>query len=249
MPVQLHPGFDAYLNTLALKPTTRANYKQYVRWIERYASEPIDLVLLRDAGKVENFMVQVGKAFDANSTAVRKHKFYPYRRTETLTILRHYRHFLEAESIVSDQAAELERAGEFDPRNEREGKEKVLRSIALRRGQQRFRAALLAAYDNKCALTGTAVESVLEAAHIKPYNGRSTNHVTNGLLLRSDVHALFDLGLLSIAPDTLTIYCSEQVRTEPLYANLHGNTMRTPKEASIHPNKEALRNHFEQRTP
>ncbi|WP_169719739.1 HNH endonuclease, partial [Novosphingobium acidiphilum] len=57
------------------------------------------------------------------------------------------------------------------------------------------------AYDGKCAVTSCAIEPLLEAAHIHPYLGPKTNHVTNGMLLRADIHTLFDLGLLAIAAD------------------------------------------------
>jgi putative restriction endonuclease len=52
-------------------------------------------------------------------------------------------------------------------------------------------------------VTGCTVLAVLEAAHIKPYRGERDNHSENGLLLRSDIHTLFDLDLLGIEPDRL----------------------------------------------
>jgi putative restriction endonuclease len=73
-------------------------------------------------------------------------------------------------------------------------------TVHVRRGQPRFRAALLSAQENHYAITGTAVPSVLEAAHIAPYRGAHTNHVPNGLLLRADVHTLFDLKRLTELP-------------------------------------------------
>jgi len=82
-------------------------------------------------------------------------------------------------------------------------RERASRTIALRRGQPQFRDALLRAYDNRCAVTGTQVVEVLEAAHISPYKGTHTNVVSNGLLLRADVHTLFDLHLLTISADLL----------------------------------------------
>src|SRR5439155_10765234 len=97
------------------------------------------------------------------------------------------------------------------------------------------------------AVTGTFIEDTLEAAHIVPYNGVSTNHVCNGLLLRSDIHALFDLGLLSVNPDTFSIYCSEQIRSEPVYQALHEKELRKPTTQRLRPNRDSLRNHFENR--
>lgn len=66
-------------------------------------------------------------------------------------------------------------------------RERVPASVVVRRGQAQFRMALLKAYRSQCAVTGTAFEPLLEAAHIAPYRGRHTHLVRNGLLLRSDI--------------------------------------------------------------
>ena len=60
---------------------------------------------------------------------------------------------------------------------------------------------------------------VLEAAHITPDHGAETNHSTNGLLLRSDVHVLFDLGLIGIDPDTNLIVTAREL-SDTSYADL-----------------------------
>jgi predicted restriction endonuclease len=141
----------------------------------------------------------------------------------------------------------LEKEGVFNISSQQEGKEKVLRSIALRRGQLKFRNNLLIAYDSSCAVTGTSIKDILEAAHIIPYNGRSTNHISNGLLLRSDIHALFDLRLLSINPETLRVYCSESILQEPMYKELHGAKIKMPSISNQQPGCEALQWHFERK--
>jgi hypothetical protein len=73
-----------------------------------------------------------------------------------------------------------------------------LREVAVRRGQGEFRANLLAAYSRRCAVTGSPVAELLEAAHIIPHAEGRNYRMTNGLLLRADIHTLFDLYLLSI---------------------------------------------------
>lgn len=65
-------------------------------------------------------------------------------------------------------------------------------------GRESFVPAPLAAYSRRCAVTGSAVAELLEAAHIIPHAEGRNYRVTNGLLLRADVHTLFDLYLLSI---------------------------------------------------
>ncbi len=76
----------------------------------------------------------------------------------------------------------------------------------MRRGQQQFRNALLARYHCKCLVTECPIVDLLEAAHICPYRSKADNHPENGLLLRCDLHTLFDLDLLGIEPTTLTVH-------------------------------------------
>ncbi len=90
---------------------------------------------------------------------------------------------------------EADDAGAFDPTNEADGRKRVMRTIVSRLGQQRFRDALLEAYDGTCAMTGSTAVDVLEAAHIVPYKGDHTNATQNGLLLRADVHRFSILGI------------------------------------------------------
>jgi putative restriction endonuclease len=79
------------------------------------------------------------------------------------------------------------------------------RAIAERQGQQHFRDELIKAYDSSCCVTGCDAVPALEAAHIAPYRGEHTNEVWNGLLLRADIHTLFDLFALTVDASTRTI--------------------------------------------
>ena len=90
----------------------------------------------------------------------------------------------------------------------------VERQIKERRGQQDFRNALRKRYGDCCLVTKCKVLDVLEAAHIKAYQGEGDNHPDNGLLLRSDIHTLFDLDLLGIEPDALRIELHPSVAGE-----------------------------------
>lgn len=85
--------------------------------------------------------------------------------------------------------------------------------LAARDGQGTFRSRLLDAYGSRCALTGERVVPVLEAAHIQPYLGPASNHIQNGLLLRADLHNLYDEGLVTITPD-YRFRVSERVRAD-----------------------------------
>lgn len=126
----------------------------------------------------------------------------------------------------------------FDSSNLSDARNKVLRTIVQRRGQKKFRDALLAAYGGKCAVTQCAVVSTLEAAHIVPYLGEHTNQVVNGLLLRSDIHTLFDLGLLRIGPD-LSVSVDPACMQSP-YSSLHGQKLVAPENPAFRPSADAL---------
>jgi putative restriction endonuclease len=100
-----------------------------------------------------------------------------------------------------------------------------LAAVRLRQGQSAFRAALRERYGDICMISGCDFVEVLEAAHISPFRGESDNHVENGLLLRADLHVLFDLDLLGIEPDSLQIALHPSVARAG-YASLARTTLR-----------------------
>ena len=79
-----------------------------------------------------------------------------------------------------------------------------LQSIKTRRGQSVFRDRLMMAYGRQCVITRCRVEGLLEAAHITPHSEHTDYDVSNGLLLRSDIHTLFDLNMFGIDADYRT---------------------------------------------
>ena len=143
---------------------------------------------------------------------------------------------------MQSQQKAAEEDGSFSPKDITDGRERILASIVRRRGQPEFRHTLLEAYDGKCAITGCDAEDALEAAHIIPYLGVETNRVTNGLLLRADIHVLFDMGLIAIDTSNMTLLVSPDLeRTE--YNLLADKHLRFPKNLSLAPNIEALNQH------
>jgi hypothetical protein len=116
---------------------------------------------------------------------------------------------------------------------------RVFRQIVSRQGQAGFRAALLEAYGGRCAVTGFDAAPALEGAHLRPYRGPGSNYVTNGLLLRADIHTLFDLALL--APDPVTrIIAVSKLLAGTQYAALSGAQLADPAQPWQRPNQEAL---------
>ncbi|PRH29040.1 HNH endonuclease [Burkholderia gladioli] len=134
---------------------------------------------------------------------------------------------------------EVQASGDFDPSSIEDARSRINRAIVRRQGQPAFRRALLSAYDGRCAISGCEVQPVLEAAHIVAYRGPETNHVANGLLLRGDLHTLFDMGLLSIDPTTYRAVLDEGLRAGD-DGVLNGRVLRLPAAEAEWPSKEAL---------
>lgn len=119
--------------------------------------------------------------------------------------------------------------------------DRVLREITQRRGQPAFRAELLTAYGRRCAITGEAAEDVLEAAHIDPYSDSGCNDLSNGLILRADVHTLFDLHLLAVDPAG-RLEVSPKLRNTS-YAALAGVSLARPRTPRAKPDPSRLAEH------
>ena len=129
-----------------------------------------------------------------------------------------------------------------DPENPEDARERIVASIVRRRGQPKFRKRLLEAYNGRCAITDCDAEAALEAAHISPYRGEYTNHASNGLLLRADIHTLFDLYLLSIDPETKKVLVAPSL-AKTYYGDLADNHLRLPEDEAFTPDKKALEQH------
>lgn len=144
-------------------------------------------------------------------------------------------------SIQRELAAlqnEADQEDQFDPKSGIDGRQKILRSVVYRQGQLSFRKSLLDAYDGRCVVTGCRIEAVLQAAHIKAYDGENSNAIQNGLLLRADIHTLFDLGHLKVH-ETGVIQLHESLLQSD-YKGLHGRKIRLPKDPKHAPNTTAL---------
>lgn len=83
-----------------------------------------------------------------------------------------------------------------------------------RLGQGSFRILVTDAYGRRCAMTGEKTLPVLDAAHIKPFTIARRHEISNGILLRSDLHTLFDRGYLGIHPDNHRILVSSRIREQ-----------------------------------
>jgi putative restriction endonuclease len=94
----------------------------------------------------------------------------------------------------------------------RDDRKVIARQIRERRGQAAFRRELRSRFGDTCLVTGCKLPDLLEAAHINPHRGDKDNHPSNGLLLRADIHTLFDLDLLGIEPTTLQLHVHPRLK-------------------------------------
>jgi putative restriction endonuclease len=110
-----------------------------------------------------------------------------------------------------------------------------------------FRILVTDAYSRTCAIAGERTLPVLEAAHIKPYSLVKRHEVSNGLLLRADLHKLFDEGHLTVDPQDRCIAVSKRIQEEfengEDYYKLEGQVLREPLEPWAKPSPENLEYH------
>jgi putative restriction endonuclease len=86
-------------------------------------------------------------------------------------------------------------------------------TVLPRLGQGAFRVEVIDAYSRRCAITGEKTLPALEAGHIRPYAKEGPHEIRNGLLLRSDLHNLFDQGYLTVTLD-YRVEVSRRIREE-----------------------------------
>ena len=121
-------------------------------------------------------------------------------------------------------------------------------TIQPRLGQGAFRVLVTDLYDRRCAVTKERTLPALEAAHIRPYHDGGRHEASNGLLLRRDIHSLFDTGYVTVTPD-FGFEVSRRIREEfengRDYYALHGRQIAVPSPTEERPDPRALAWHNE----
>lgn len=122
------------------------------------------------------------------------------------------------------------------------------RLVTPRLGQGAFRVLVTDSYGRRCAVTQERTLPALEAAHIRPYSYGGEHDARNGLLLRRDIHSLFDAGYVTVTPD-LRFEVSRRIREEyengRHYYALHGQKIAVPERLERHPDPMTLSWHNE----
>ncbi len=118
--------------------------------------------------------------------------------------------------------------------------------VRQRLGQGAFRILVTDIYQRQCAVTREKALPALEAAHIKPVSEDGRHRIDNGLLLRSDIHRLFDAGYVSVASD-YRFLASRRLKDDfhngEEYLRLSGTTLWVPNRLEDRPNRESLEWH------
>ncbi|WP_343670046.1 HNH endonuclease signature motif containing protein [Chitinophaga sp.] len=108
----------------------------------------------------------------------------------------------------------------------------------LRTGQRALKEGLMKLYEGRCCISGSSIEQLLIACHIEPHKEKGNNHSTNGLLMRVDLHILFDANLIGIEPDTLKVRIGRKLKGSE-YEYLDGMVLRQRKDG-MRPDRAAL---------
>lgn len=117
-------------------------------------------------------------------------------------------------------------------------------TVRRRRGQREFRFKLMEKFGEICAFSGEQPPQVLEAAHINSFAQTGEHHLNGGLLLRRDIHSLFDANLISVNPDSWKIQIAPRLQSFETYKPLDGRNLFVPE--GSRPNIELVRSHFDQ---
>lgn len=115
--------------------------------------------------------------------------------------------------------------------------------VRPRLGQGAFRVLVTDAYHRRCAVTQERTLPALDAAHIRPYHTGGDHEASNGLLLRRDIHSLFDAGYVTVSP-SFDFEVSRSIREEfengRHYYAMHGKRIQVPNRLDLKPDLDAL---------
>lgn len=132
----------------------------------------------------------------------------------------------------------------LDANDETVAREASLRDVADRPAQREFRAQIRQIYGNRCAVTGCATPSALQAAHIRTFDGSDNNAPTNGILLRADLHLMFDAYLIALSEDGSQLEVCSSLQ-DPTYDFLRNAPVSPPIREDLRPSRENIRHHRE----
>jgi hypothetical protein len=213
-----HKGHDAALVMKTLIDSTRSEIMNSLR---NGAEEDTKVIIVRNTNRPNYTIIEKGNKIESEDEKPDE----------------------DIESLIKEQER-LQSQNDLDPTNIADARTRVAASIVQRQGQPAFRAALLKIFNNKCAISSCDAKEALEAAHIFPFRGPQTNGPENGLLLRADLHTLFDLNLISVNPET-DLVCLSPRLTGTRYMGFDGYKITLPEDDASKQRKKLLLEHFQ----
>lgn len=133
----------------------------------------------------------------------------------------------------------------FDPMEPPDQRRREESLRVIREGAREFREQVLDNWDGRCAITGTAIRDVLDAAHICPYGGKHTNDVRNGIPLRVDVHRLFDLHRVSLRYEgNDLVFCVSETLSSSEYMSFDGRRISADRQPPRRPHPNVVSAHY-----
>lgn len=204
---------------------------------ERHVAEAASLVEAKGEGGLQWLYDQTGRRQPQHRYVVVGGRRYPTKAFGFLVAqLAGNIQSKENELNVNEAYAPLKKLGYIEvsgPENRLDEGQRAARAESYylqlaRPAQAKFRIAVCAAYAGKCALSGTGVLSALEAAHVEPFRSGGVDHISNGVLLRADLHRLFDFGHLAfeLVGSRLIARFSQSCGDD--YRDLAGGTLVVP---------------------
>ena len=155
------------------------------------------------------------------------YRFHLKKETQFLRLIEWYTETPNAFEVTQQDAVENDTSNSlalcwsFDNRSDK--RKRVLQDAVIREKQGVFRKQLeKLSHGLVCAVTGCSQSAVIQAAHLAPYLGPNDNDPSNGILLRADIHLLFDRFLLGIEPDTLVVALHDSLLQDSQYRMLDG---------------------------
>ncbi|MEM5501435.1 HNH endonuclease signature motif containing protein [Ahrensia kielensis] len=192
---------DKELRAQETKYLQRLNYKHIEKSIEIFNSEdPDEFYKIAKSGKAKTaFIAFNGEKYPMK--AILKRAMMISEGTQDLVFALKTQ---EHRRVVAKLGHKLaEKPSNYISYDE---KKKFWSRIRRRENQSAFRTSLFSHYGGVCCVTGCDASKALDAAHIQAWSVEENSELKNGLILRADIHRLFDSGRLSIHPETHAVH-------------------------------------------
>jgi len=210
-----------------------------------FLSEPVKLKLA--CGAVADYLARPAQRFAAVDSGTRARIVADFGTTDRFVRRRLLNTgaggpIVDMSGLIRLSEKQLQKLRAEEEEDSQQSRQAIINSIIRRRGHPALRETLLKAYEARCAVTNFCAPDTLEVARILPWREGKTHHPSNALLLRTDIHTLFDLGKLAIDTRSMTVVLAEELMNSS-YRLVAGRPLRYPEDETMRPDPEALDMH------